>query len=150
MARLLRGAPILLIVLAACSPRTRSASADDTAKAQATCAAKGGSPTLSAPMKADLDRRCAATPDECERFRGAVAGVCAYQDKVAKIPLSTRVEVYATIGKSDDLALDELCRAMRGTAGVGFLQDIDIWVAQDGDWGKKWRRRCAQGNGEHR
>ena len=143
---------LLVVALSACGGGTRNASAEDTAKAQATCTAKGGSPTLSAPMKADLDRRCAADAEKCRRFQGAVAGVCAYQDKVAKIPLSTHVEVYATIGKNDDLALDDLCRAMRGTAGVSFLQDLDIWIARGGDpyWGKGWRRRCAQGSGEHR
>lgn len=139
-----------LILLGACGPRTRNASSEDIAKAQTTCASKGGSPTLSAPMKADFDRRCAADAASCARFQGAVAGICAYQDKVAKIPLSTRVEVYATVGTSDDLALNDLCSTMRATAGVGFLQDIDIWVARDGGWGKTWRRRCAQGHGEHR
>lgn len=147
-----RAVALSFIVLAACGPKTRAASNDEVTKAQATCTTKGGSPTLSAPMKADFDRRCAADAASCKRFQGAVAGICAYQDKVAKIPLSTKVEVYATVGSSDDLALNDLCQTMRATAGVGFLQDIEIWVATSGDepWGKKWRRRCAQGNGEHR
>jgi hypothetical protein len=72
-----------------------------------------------------------------------------------KVALSDRVEVYATLGARDDLALKDLCVAMRSEAGVGFLQDIEIWIARDKEpfWGKSWRLRCAQGSGsgnEHR
>ena len=83
-----------------------------------------------------------------------IAGVCAYQDRGARIPLSERVEVYATLGRNS-LSFTELCMAMRSLPGVGFLQDVDIWIARSGEpyWGKSWRLRCAQGSGsggEHR
>lgn len=140
----------------ACCSGGRQVGPKDTEKADAACRAKPHySPSLSAPMKADLDRRCAADPGACSRFHGAIAGVCSYQDKVAKIPLSDHIEVYTTLGSGDDLALDELCATMRSVAGVGFLQNVDVYIAHSGDpyWGKSWRRRCAQGSGrggEHR
>jgi hypothetical protein len=135
--------------------RDRKATPADTAKAEAACRAKPRySPPMSASMKADLDRKCAGDPGLCKRFRESIAGVCVYQDRVAKIPLSERVEVYATLGSSS-LAFTDLCRAIRSLPGVGFLQDVDVWIARGGEpfWGKSWRLRCAQGTGsggEHR
>jgi hypothetical protein len=142
--------------VAACCSGGRAVKPEDAIKAEATCRAKPSySPTLSASMKADLDGKCAAAPGGCSRFRGSIAGVCAYQNPRAKVALSDRVEVYATLGARDDLALKDLCVAMRSVAGVGFLQDIEIWIARDKEpfWGKSWRLRCAQGSGsgnEHR
>lgn len=154
-ASLLLAAALALGAIACCAS-SRPASKSDSEKAAAACRTRPRySPSLSASMKADLDARCTKNPDACRRFSGSIAGVCAYQDKVATIPISERVEVYATLATSDDLALDELCAAMRSVSGVGFLQDVDVWIARDREpfWGKSWRRRCAQGSGsggEHR
>lgn len=142
--------------VAACCSGGRAVKPEDATRAEATCRAKPRySPALSASMKADLDGKCAANAERCRRFGGSIAGVCAYQNPRAKMALSDRVEVYATLGARDDLALKDLCVAMRSVAGVGFLQDIEIWIAHDKEpfWGKSWRLRCAQGSGsgnEHR
>ncbi len=142
-----------------CGSSTRPASDEDRKQAAARCDGKHGkapySEELSEAMAEDLEKRCQSGDLTCDRFKKSIARVCAFKNPVAKILLSDAVEVYTSIGASDDLALDQLCVAMRAVKHVGFLGDLEVYVARGGDpyFGKSWRRRCAQGSGggnEHR
>lgn len=148
-----------VVSLVGCGTSTRPATDEDRKKAAARCDGPRKkapySDELSEAMTEDLEQRCQSGDLECGRFAKAIVRVCAYKNPVAKILLSEAVEVYTSIGSSDDLALNQLCVAMRAVKHVGFLGDIDVYVARGGDsyWGKGWRRRCAQGSGgggEHR
>jgi len=149
-----------LTSLAACSRSTRPASDEDRAQAQTRCGASPKkdavySPELSKAMGDDLAAKCAANKESCERFQGSVVRVCGYKSARAQIVVSEAVEVYASIGANDDLALRQLCGVMRSVKQVGMTDDVDVYVARGGDpyWGKSWRMRCAQGTGsggEHR
>lgn len=149
----------LLCLLFGCGSSTRAVNEEDRKQAASRCDGPRGklpySEELSEEMTADLEKRCKSGDLTCERFKKSIVRVCGYKNPVAKILLLDAVEVYTTIGSGDDLALDQLCRAMRSVKHVGFLQDVDVFVARGGEsyWGKSWRRRCAQGSGgggEHR
>lgn len=150
----------VVLTLASCSRSTRPVNEDDRTQAKSRCATSPRkdavySPELSKSMTDDLAARCAADKEACARFAGTVVRVCAYKNARAQILISDAVEVYSSVGPSDDLALRQLCGMMRSVKDVGFLEDIDVYVARGGDpyWGKSWRMRCAQGSGsggEHR